>query len=290
MTSTAKSKKILFPTDFSDAAQNAFEYTLQLAAEWGATVELLHVVYPQLEALDYPVFVSRATQELVDTSREVLQSFIAKGQAAVQGRLAGEVDLLTDIEVGLPERSIVEVARRDSIDLIVMGSRGENRTLVEKWLGSTSLGVIEKAHCPVMVIPLRAAYEKLRRIAYATDGHAADAFEIWESLQLFKAGPQVCIDLVHVNTKPRGDDQAWKRMEQVAEFLRSQTNAPQVELHHLAGRSIAEALNTYVGTHPVDCLVMYRAYHDVWDRLFRQSQTRRMAWKTQVPLLIQKEN
>ncbi|MEL6637189.1 MAG: universal stress protein, partial [Bacteroidota bacterium] len=76
----------------------------------------------------------------------------------------------------------------------------------------------------------------------------------------------------------------------VDRHLQSVPTSPQVELHHLAGRSIAEALNTYVGTHPVDCLVMYRAYHDVWDRLFRQSQTRRMAWKTQVPLLIQKEN
>ncbi len=290
MTITAKSKKILFPTDFSDEAQNAFEYTLQLAEAWGANIELLHVVYPQVEALDYPVLVTRATQELVDTGREVLKTFIARSKAAVKEKLQREPAIITDVEVGIPERVIREIARRDSADIIIMGSRGENRSLMEQWLGSTTLGVVEKADCPVLVIPMEAKYTGINKIAYATDGNAADAFEIWESLQLFKATANTKVELVHVNTKTEGNAKAWAKMEQIGTFLQERENGPQINLHHLVGSKVEPELNDFVQANQVDCLVMYRAYHHLWDRLFRQSQTRKMALKTQVPLLIQKEN
>jgi nucleotide-binding universal stress UspA family protein len=47
-------KKILFPTDFSQTANNAFVYALQFAASMGAEIITLHVYeLPQVDLITF---------------------------------------------------------------------------------------------------------------------------------------------------------------------------------------------------------------------------------------------
>lgn len=66
-----------------------------------------------------------------------------------------KIDLEIVTEVIIAEESIVseiiEFAERENIDLIIMGTRG--RTGFKKLLlGSVASGVVNFAHCPVLVI------------------------------------------------------------------------------------------------------------------------------------------
>ena len=56
-------KRILFPTDFSAASQNAFRHCILVADKYGADIQMLHVIFPEYEALDLPVMAAQATKE-----------------------------------------------------------------------------------------------------------------------------------------------------------------------------------------------------------------------------------
>ncbi|MFZ4427736.1 MAG: universal stress protein, partial [Saprospiraceae bacterium] len=64
-----KIHRILFPTDFSEAAQNAFRYCRSLADALSAEIFVLHVVYPEYELLDLPVLATKATHDKIDAAK-----------------------------------------------------------------------------------------------------------------------------------------------------------------------------------------------------------------------------
>jgi nucleotide-binding universal stress UspA family protein len=77
---------------------------------------------------------------------------IADAQHHLDG-IAKEIEgLETRVLDGDPRHAIVEEARREQVDLIVIGKRGRNR-IQEFLLGSTAEAIARDAHCPVLVVP-----------------------------------------------------------------------------------------------------------------------------------------
>lgn len=60
--------------------------------------------------------------------------------------------LETRVLDGDPRRAIIEEAKREHADLIVIGKRGRNR-IQEFLLGSTAEAIARDAHCPVLLVP-----------------------------------------------------------------------------------------------------------------------------------------
>ncbi len=143
--------RILMPTDFSDPSDVALTYATALAGAFGASVHLLHVVDASIE------------QELA-----ARQAFVADADLSEAARTrAGEelAQLLTrpDRErlrvtcatvTGTPPAAIVDYARREGIDLIVMGTHGRGG-VARLLIGSVAENVVRMAPCPVLTVPLR---------------------------------------------------------------------------------------------------------------------------------------
>lgn len=279
-------KKILFPTDFSDTAQNAFRYCLMLADRYGAEIELLHVIYPEYEALDLPVMAAQATKEKAEAARHVVKEFVELGLAQMNasGHLQGVPIVNADVEIGTPASIIADMAKRDEADLIVMGTNGEHNALEKLW-GSVTTAVIEQAHCPVWVVPEHAGYGKINIAAYATDLDEADPYHIWAYGKLLAPFSPV-IRCVHVNIN-KSMDQALD-FSSLGSFFANHAPALQIQFDTLQGDSVSAALEAFTQAHEVDLLAMYAPHHSWWERLFLRSETKAMALKTKVPLLLMK--
>jgi len=65
------------------------------------------------------------------------------------GRNNGQVE--TRLTIGIPAEEIVEVANKDSVDLIVMGTHGWTG-IRHMLLGSVAEKVLRMATCPVLVV------------------------------------------------------------------------------------------------------------------------------------------
>ena len=140
-------ERILCPTDFSDFSERALDYGLSLARHYNAELHLLHVVRPVI--VGYPEYavpdsVSEFYGELRDHAREQLREF---AKVHVEGGVQAKVT----VEEGVVTESILDFARENSIDLIVMGTHGR-RGLQRLTLGSVTERVLRKAGCPVLAV------------------------------------------------------------------------------------------------------------------------------------------
>ncbi|MBM7567808.1 universal stress protein [Paenibacillus sacheonensis] len=137
-------KHILIPIDGSEQAGKALENAIGLARALSADVRLtvLHV-NPAL-TLNEPVIGMDLEQALEEEGKHILEP------AAVKLRAAGfAFDTLT--ADGDPAAVIVRTAKDADADLIVMGTRGVG-IVSELLLGSVSHGVVQHAHCPVLLV------------------------------------------------------------------------------------------------------------------------------------------
>lgn len=278
-----KSKKILFPTDFSAPASNAFRYALQLADQLEANIEVLHVVFPEAEPLDFPVLVAQATQMRLESAKEQLKQFVDIGLTQMLQQLKNAPAITSDIELGTPSKSIADTAERDDIDLIVMGTKGAHKN-IEKIMGSVASAVVKKAHCPVLVVPENAQFQ-LKDIAYASNLNEADPFLIWKMIRLLELESPT-IRCIHLNLG--GEDVSAEAMEEMQDFFRERSPNLKIHFQNLPGENVIDGLNDIADYYAVDLLAMYQPNRSFFDNLFHQSSTKEMALKTLVPLLILK--
>lgn len=278
-----KVTKILFPTDFSECAENAFAYALKLAAKMQAQVEVLHVVYPVAEALDYPVLVGQATQDQLDIKVDVLRNFVKRGVAKAEEKAAAKLYTLQDIEVGTPVDAIVANAQRNAIDLIIMGTRGQRKGL-DRWLGSVAAGVVAQASCPVMVVPEQLPNRAPKTLVYASDLHKADPFELWKATR-WLAPFEVQVHCVHINDGPAS---GIMQMEELKTFFAKQFHQMDIAFHHLPGKALVSTINDFTEKINADLVIMFQPQRPFFERIFHKSQTVNMVDHLRLPLLVMK--
>lgn len=279
-------EKILFPTDFSATAQNAFRYCLRLADHFNAKIQLLHVVYPEYEALDLPVLAAKATQDKLEAAKDLLKPFIELSLAQLSPfyEMQNRPDIQSGVEIGTPAGVITEKAEQWDCDLIVMGTKGHH-SLLEKFFGSVSSSVIDKSSCPVMVIPESANFHDIKGMAYASDLRDADPYHIWEIGKLLETFAPL-VYCVHVNTDGSLDNAL--DFAQLGHFFEHHAPGLQISFHTLNGSSVTNALEEFTSVYDIDLLVMYTPHRHWLENLSHKSHTKGMAFITHIPLLILK--
>ena len=157
-------RHILVPTDFSEAARAALEYAIELCQERHGRITLLHVsdtekVTETLIGLDAIGYLSSALESPstasgyapsfnVDELKEVTRKRL---EECIDATWRERVPIETAIEEGRPSLKIVEYARDQDIDMIVMGTHGRG-PVAHFFLGSVAENVVRSADCPVVTI------------------------------------------------------------------------------------------------------------------------------------------
>lgn len=135
----------LVPIDFSEYANQALDYALTLAGKLGARVTLLYVIQPlQLGGVDMSVTLH--TTYFQDLEAEIRRDMASLLERVTTAGLDGDIVIVH----GVPFHEIIEVAKTQQVNLIVMGTHG--RTGFQYvLLGSVAEKVIRLAPCPVLV-------------------------------------------------------------------------------------------------------------------------------------------
>ncbi len=126
--------RVLFPTDFSVAAEHALNYLGKIAADTKCPVTIMHVL--EREPADTEVANSRLQLESI---RKRLESM-------------GATDVNTNLASGEPAWEILDRAKEGAFSIIVMGSTGKG-LVKEVFLGSMSNEVARHAELPVLLVP-----------------------------------------------------------------------------------------------------------------------------------------
>jgi nucleotide-binding universal stress UspA family protein len=143
--------RILVPTDYSATADHALAWAVLHGRTFAAEVVVLHVLpsHRHFGALGYA---DRSEAGDLTKDREHLAAHVAAhlGDSGVTVR--------TLVEVGEPPLKIREVAQRERVDLIIMGTHGVSR-LEDLIFGSVTEKVVHHTGCPVLVVPPRSEAE-----------------------------------------------------------------------------------------------------------------------------------
>lgn len=138
-----RSTTLLLATDLSPASAAATEWALDLAHRLGAALLAVSVIDPGALRLPGGRFGARVDQVRADREREA-QALVRRGR-----ELGVAVTFL--IWQGDPGEVIVEAARSEGVEMIVVGSHGR-RGVERALLGSVSDHVVRHAPCPVLVV------------------------------------------------------------------------------------------------------------------------------------------
>jgi len=144
-----KIKKILVPTDFSADAEHALAAAKGLARDLGAEIVLMHAYHVDLPMATpalgggyvlpvgfYEELRAQATKQIEELADGVAKDGISVTSVAIEER---------------PFSAILEEAKRRSVDLIVMGTRGLTG-LKHVAFGSVAERVVREAPCPVLTV------------------------------------------------------------------------------------------------------------------------------------------
>lgn len=136
-----KTRKILFPSDFSTKGDEALQYAVALARQNGALLLIAHVEEPPM-AYGEGSFYYGLPEPDMDAVQSMLLKIVPRDPAvAYEHRLVkGEV-----------ANEIVALAKREGVDLIVMSSHGRTG-LGRLLMGSVAECVMRRAECPVLVV------------------------------------------------------------------------------------------------------------------------------------------
>jgi nucleotide-binding universal stress UspA family protein len=142
-------RKILWPTDFSEASRRALPAVNGLAGLFSATVDVLHVLAPAsaLASMAGPGAV--ATTEYLASLEERARSTI---DDIVEKEISNQITAKATTLTGSAAHEIVRFAEDNEIDLIVLASHGETG-LSRLVFGSVAEKVVRHAGCPVLTVP-----------------------------------------------------------------------------------------------------------------------------------------
>jgi nucleotide-binding universal stress UspA family protein len=140
---------LLVPVDFSEYANQALEYAIRLASKLDAHLTLLHVIQsPPWGGIDLDVTFPHAYSTFLQhLETEITHSMEAYLQRVTTAGLVGDMAVVH----GVPFHEILETARIQQVDLIVMGTHGRTG-LYHVLLGSVAEKVVHLAPCPVLVV------------------------------------------------------------------------------------------------------------------------------------------
>lgn len=145
-------RKLLFPTDFSPAADQALAAAnLILAGSEDAEIILVHTYHIASTVVPLggfgkgtsPNFVGNAHQLAAQATEPSVEALRSKGF---------RVEVV--IERGDPAQIVTDLAAERDVDVIVMGTRGHSK-LRQLLLGSTAERIVEHAPCPVLTVHRR---------------------------------------------------------------------------------------------------------------------------------------
>jgi len=178
-------KKLLFATTASPVCDNAAKVAFDLELKWDAKLIVFHVLgFPTRGFSQYVTDVRTGeTEQLngdyIDWVKEELQNTYAD-------LLADSENSEIDAVVGVPPREILRKARKEDVDMIIMGAHTREEDVgaarYRAVVGSTMQKVAKAARCPVVIIsrPCTTCWKLFSNIVVGTDfSKASDYAFLW---------------------------------------------------------------------------------------------------------------
>ncbi|MXN93175.1 universal stress protein [Flavobacterium sp. Sd200] len=273
-------KQILFTTDFSEAAHNAFIYALKFADSFNADLIILHVYdLPIVETPPLP----ESTLEIFDVVEmnqfESFRDELPELHTIAEQRGLGHVKMRNILLYGDLIYNINKVCEDENVDLVVMGTKGATG-LKETFIGSKTASVISNTKIPVLAIPAEADYKKIKSIAFTTQYKDKDNDALKQALDIASKF-NATLHCLYIKNDDDPED-IEERINEWKIYYRDE----KIDFFNIAGDHIEQTILDFIDNQHTDMLVMRTHRRSFFESLFHRSLTKKMAYHSKVPLLV----
>jgi nucleotide-binding universal stress UspA family protein len=270
--------RILYPTDFSDTSLNAFRYALNLARLTNGSIVTFHAYelpntrHGGLARTISEVYATISLEEFEDYKDAVPLLRKVAEETGAEG-----VPMTHVMQQGDPKLGIINTAKANQSELIVMGSTGAGM-MKKLFVGSVAAYVMEEAGIPVIVVPSEATQTRpVSTIAYATELTGEDEKALLKLRPIANAlGASIrCVHVDVAHTSAVGTkDEAFRQ------------KYPDLPLHILDGTDVESSIKAFIENQEIDMLSTVIHKRNRIQELFEYSLTKKLASHLDVPVLV----
>jgi nucleotide-binding universal stress UspA family protein len=268
-------KKVLCPTDFSEAANNGIAYAGKLAQQLGASLTLFNVqslanLTLQEAALGESLNAAAAEASLEQQCDEIQRVFKVSCDAAVATSIGSVINLIS--------------SKSDGYDLIAMGS-GETGGLLRFLFGSNTYQVIKASSVPLLLIPAGCMYSEVRNVLYAFDYWHHGRLPLNQLTPLAKAlGANLHVVQVMEESYRRKTEVEMLKMQEV--FFGQFNDDFPISFKTIYATDPAEGLDSFALRSNTDMLALCTEHYGFFRKLFHKSFIKEMSSRVTYPLFV----
>lgn len=276
-------KKILVPTDFSEAATNAFIHALEFAKNVNAELILLHTFeIPIYDGQFSPDNYAAVYSSIELAKFEIFKDEIPKLRALAAERNLQDIELKHRLMDGNLLYNLKKVVETDQIDFVIMGTNGLS-DWTKFFLGSNTNSVISEVKVPVLCIPVSAKFKKIKTIGFTTRYREKDKVQLYKVLKVAKK-TKAKIRSLYVRTSNSDVlDSTIKEWEK--EFANEN-----IEFLVLPSDDIKETILDFIRYKEIDVLTTITHKRSFFESIFDSSFTKKITTEISVPILVMHEN
>lgn len=275
-------KKILFPTDFSEVANNAFIHALEFAKMVDGELVLLHT-------FELPVVESAFTPDnyytLFDTLQlaqyDMFKGEISKLRELAQKQHLENINLNHKIMEGDLIYSIKKAIKDENIDFVVMGTSGATGWEAF-FIGSNTGAVVTAVNVPVLSVPVEAEYTKIKTIGFTTRFRDKDKPALRQVLKIAQKA-NAAVKCLYVKTNK--SDVTQQTINQWKEEFENES----VNFIITNSDYIKETILDFISHRNIDVLAMITHKRNFFSELFQPSLTQKFSNISTVPILAMHE-
>lgn len=271
-------KKILFPTDFSEVANNAFIHALEFAKIVKGELLLLHTFeLPIYDAQFFPENYNVIYDSIQLSQFEAFKIEIPKLRAIAVARNLDKIKMSHRLMDGSLLNNITKAIHEDNIDFVVMGTSGATGW-EEFFLGTNTSSVINTVNVPVLSVPLKAKFNTIETIGFTTRFRNKDKKALQNVLPIAKKMNAKIKCLYVKNNKSDVSEITIKQWQKEFE-------AEPIQFTIIESDDVQGNILDFVSHKNIDVLAMHTYKRNFFVELFSPSLTQKFSNSSNIPIL-----
>jgi nucleotide-binding universal stress UspA family protein len=268
---------ILVPIDFSTVSLNALDYAKNISRILNSKIILFHSIHLQMISNE---MVDMVYSEVIKDGLEVKKKMEELLTTIRKDGIACEIKIVSGFLADDIKKAVAEY----HIDMVVTGTSGA-KGIEGLFFGTNSATMFENVHCPVLIIPKDILFRAPKKIMYATDFNKKDFFHLKE-ICAFAHAFQSEVMVTHINSDTAVFDEEEARLDRIADMTASEISFNNISYKLIHSEDICEGLDKMVASENIQLLCMSRSDKSFFQKVFSKSNTKEMAYRTRIPLLL----
>lgn len=280
-------KKILVLTNFSESANHAAEFAVELALRIPADVLLFNslTTNPILPIFTDGPWLADEGSGWANSGLKEMHSLAGELRLKIENN-AGKTPspkVLTSFGEGDLGLNIKQLCRQHRISLIVMGSR-TGSGLSHLLYGSDTSSVINQTPVPVLIVPPKGELTSIDKMLLATDFKATDREALRYMVNLAKT-LNCKVGVVHIHPPGKLSTNTITKTTRFLELLHSVDGAV-ISFHEVGRKDILAGLQRTCRNSGAGLLALVHRKRSLIGGLISQSTTKAAINRQQLPLLV----